>query len=116
MLYQSGSTAATADSYSFTEAALLQSGLLVGNVITLDTLSNDASGLSIYSIDDNVGSSTITAAQLQQDDLKKTATISAWETLATGDRIRIVNDKIELDITASLTRFGVTKVEDLKDG
>lgn len=116
MLYQSGSTAATADSYTFTETALLDSGLLVGNVITLDTLSNDASGLSIYSIDDNVGSSTITAAQLQQDDLKKTATTSAWETLASGDRIRIVDNKIELDITASLTRFGVTRVEDLKDG
>lgn len=103
------------DAWSLTETELLDSGLLAGKVITLDVLANDLRGLRLYAIDASSGGGT-PSRTLLNDDLKGTATTSAWETLASGDRFRIANGKIEVDLSASLARHGARSVAELEAG
>ncbi|TFY97386.1 VCBS domain-containing protein [Ramlibacter rhizophilus] len=112
-------TYTSADVFEFTESELLE--LTSTNIITLDVLANDGELVTLYSIDDASGDDPSTAGQLRTDDLKGTAITSNWETLTSGDRMRIVTGadgvaRIELDISYSLARLGASNISELEDG
>lgn len=50
------------DAYSWSEDALQASGILAGNIITLDVMSNDAGGnaKTLFAIDDGNGNTSLT--------------------------------------------------------
>jgi VCBS repeat-containing protein len=95
---------AVADAYSWTEDQLLLPGVLSGNVLSLDVLSDDrgGGGKRLFSIDDGAGS------YLQ--DLLTSNVNSGWEATANGNRIRIHDGRIELDITGYLSSIGAASV------
>src|SRR4030042_789469 len=85
------------DNYLWTEDALLSSNLFnkTTNIVTLDVMSNDLGGKAktLFSIDDGGDGSSLT------DLLNKE---TGWESTANGNEIRIINGKIELNITNEL--------------
>jgi hypothetical protein len=98
------------DSYSYTEDQLLSSGLLSGNVVTLNVMSNDLGGNAkkLYSIDDG-GSGFL-------NELMTKNVNTGWEPTGGGNQIRICNGQIELDISNSLTAKGAANVNALAQG
>ena len=89
---------ATDDIYWWTEDELLALNYLNAyNIITLDVMSNDLGGSakSLYLIDDGDGN-------FLQDMLDNNVT-TGWEQTASGNQIRIVNGKIEFDISHDLS-------------
>jgi Ca2+-binding RTX toxin-like protein len=91
------------DTFSFTQQELLSSGLFnsVTNVVVLDVMSNDLGGKAkqLFSIDEG------SAGFL--NDLLTNNVNTGWETLPSGNRIQIVNGKMQLDISHSLGGGGV---------
>ncbi|MES2482322.1 MAG: cadherin-like domain-containing protein, partial [Pseudomonadota bacterium] len=91
---------ANGDNYSFTEQQLLDSSLFsfdgTSSIVTLDVMSNDLGGAAktLYSVDDG-------NATFMQDLLTSNIT-TGWEPTSGGNMMRIVNGKIELDITNAL--------------
>jgi uncharacterized delta-60 repeat protein len=101
------------DWYFWTEDQLLFSGLLVGDIVTLDVMANDSGGKAkkLFSIDDADGNSLSPTDLLNVDGLVNG--VSAWEETAAGNFIRISNGKIELKLVGSLAALGATSVEAL---
>lgn len=107
------------DDFVYTESELLASGLLSGNVITLDVLGNDTSGTAIYSINMLGPNDKSTQAQLRSSDQE-----GVWQVLLANrddpasviGSFRMRDGKIEIDVTASLERFGVSSISELGDG
>ena len=102
---------AGADFYNSSEDAL-QSDVnfnTSSNVWSLDAMSNDLGGNAkkLYSIDDGDGALT---------DLLKSNVTTGWEATANGNLIRIVNGKIELNISHSLTTLGNGTLNGLSGG
>ena len=91
------------DSYAYTQADLLASSLYntATNVVTLDVMSNDLGGKAktLFSIDDGNGNFL--------NDLLTNNVNTGWELLPSGNRIQIVNGKIQLDISHSLDGHGL---------
>lgn len=75
------------------------------NVVTLDVLANDSGGAakSLYSIDNGDF----------LNDLLVNNVNTGWETLASGNRVRIVNGKIELDLSVGIAALGGTDLDSL---
>jgi Ca2+-binding RTX toxin-like protein len=103
---------ANGDAYNYTEDQLLSSGLLTvtaqsHSVITLNVMANDLGGnaKTLYSIDDGNASF--------MTDLLASNINTGWEVTANGNQIRIVNGKVELDISHSL---GGKTIDGLKAG
>ncbi|MBC2836397.1 beta strand repeat-containing protein [Paragemmobacter straminiformis] len=69
-----------------------------GNILTLDVMANDAGGNAkqLWSLDD-----TALFANLKLAD-----TSGAWETTAGGNQMRIVNGKVELNLSSALSPYG----------
>lgn len=68
-----------------------------GPVLTLDVLANDTGGAAniLWSV-----------AATSTFDALKTADSGGWEPTANGNLIRIVNGKVEIDLSASLAKYG----------
>ncbi|HXE39487.1 MAG TPA: hypothetical protein VN639_13525, partial [Azonexus sp.] len=83
------------DSYYYTQTDLLASSLYnhATNVVTLDVMSNDLGGNAkkLFSIDDGNGNFL--------NDLLTNNVNTGWEYLPSGNRMQIVNGKIQLDIS-----------------
>jgi VCBS repeat-containing protein len=96
------------DSYSYTENDLIASGLLTGNIVTLDVMANDLGGKAktLYSIDDGNGDFL--------KDLLASNVTTGWECTAGGNMVCIVNGKIQIDLTHSLAPGG--SVDSLRAG
>ncbi|MDN3919960.1 beta strand repeat-containing protein [Roseateles violae] len=97
------------DNYYYTQNELLASQLYnaASRIVTLDVMSNDLGGNAkkLFSIDEgNAGF---------LNDLLTNNVNTGWETLPSGNRIQIVNGKIQLDISHSL---GGKSVESLAAG
>ena len=94
------------DSYAWTEDQLLSSGELNGNIVTLDVLANDAAikPLALYSID--AGNGGAADANLLTADAN-----GAWESTSSGDRMRIYNGAVQLDLSHSLAALGATDIQ-----
>ena len=101
------------DSYSWAEDSLLSSGLLNGNIVTLNVMSNDLGGnaKTLFSIDDGNGNTNLT-----DFDLLSAGSNGVWESTSSGDLIRIYNGQIELDLSHSLMALGATSVNALAAG
>src|SRR6266478_6259757 len=102
---------ATDDSYSWTEDQLIASGLLLaGNIMTLNVMSNDLGGnaKTLFSIDDGNGHTNLADYDLMNADSN-----GAWESASSGDKIRIYDGKIQVDISHSLSLLGATSVDAL---
>ncbi|MDP3707255.1 MAG: cadherin-like domain-containing protein, partial [Polaromonas sp.] len=86
------------DTFSYTQEELLALAAYndANQVVTLDVMSNDLGGNAkkLFSIDDG------SAGFL--NDLLTNNVNASWETLPSGNRIQIVNGKIQLDISHSL--------------
>ncbi len=80
--------------------------LRYGSTIALDVMANDLGGKAktLFSIDDGNGNALDPTDLLNADALVNG--VSAWETTAAGNRIRINNGKIELDLTNALSVRG----------
>src|SRR5436190_17049316 len=112
-------TLAKADAYSWTEDQLLALGLFsaASNTASLDVTANDKKNVTLYSIDDGVNYAN---DLLSKDTL--TGGRSAWEaavsTTGTGDRIRIDNGSVDLDLSASIAALtgGSTNINALAAG
>jgi large repetitive protein len=94
------------DLYSYTQSDLLASSLYnaTTNVVTLDVMSNDLGGnaKTLFSIDDGNGNFL--------NDLLTNNVNTGWEDLPSGNRIQIVNGKIQLDISHSLDGQGLASL------
>jgi VCBS repeat-containing protein len=101
------------DIYSWTEDQLAAIGLPGGNILTLDVMSNDLGGKAkkLFSLDDGNGHASATDYDLLQADLS-----GVYEAIATGDRVRIVNGQVQLDLSASLLALGATDISALAAG
>jgi len=102
---------ATDDSYSWTEDQLIASGLLLaGNIMTLNVMSNDLGGnaKTLFSIDDGNGHTNLADYDLMNADSN-----GAWESASSGDKIRIYDGKIQVDISHSLSLLGATSIDTL---
>jgi len=107
------------DTFFWTEDDLLASSLLSSadttyqNVLTLNVMSNDLGGKSksLFSIDDGNGHTSWADYDLLNEDSN-----GVWESTGSGDRIRIYNGQIQLDLSASLTALGATDVNSLAAG
>jgi uncharacterized delta-60 repeat protein len=99
---------AKGDNYAWTEDELIASGLMSGNIIILDPMSNDLGGnnKTLYSVDDG-GTGTF----LQ--DLLINNVNTGWEFTANGNLIRILNGKIQFDIGNYLSAIGAASVNAL---
>src|SRR5205814_1372393 len=93
------------DSYNFTEDSLLalNSFNTQLDIVSLNVTANDLGGnaKTLYSIDDGVNN---LIDLLQRDAV--TNGVSAWEGIIStvgGDKIRIRNGKIDLDLSASIS-------------
>ncbi len=75
-----------------------------GNLLTLDVRANDAATGAIWSI----ASTGTFAAHATQDS-------TDWEPTADGNRMRIVDGKVEVDLTTALSRYAGT-VQSLRAG
>ncbi|MBL0422803.1 VCBS domain-containing protein [Ramlibacter sp. AW1] len=101
--------------YLFDEAALLESGLLEGNIVTLDVVTDGSADL--YSVGSVMTTDTATAAQLVKADK-----VDRWQELLGADglvigMVRINADHtVDLDLTISLQRLGVSSVAELQAG
>lgn len=104
------------DVYSWTEDALLGSGALSGNVVTLAVMVNDLGGnaKTLYSVDDGNGNTLVPDFDLLSADV--TNGVSAWETTAAGNQIRINNGQIEFRLAGSLSSLGASDVNALAAG
>lgn len=102
------------DSYSYTEDEA--AAIAVGNVISLDVMSNDLGGNAkqLFSINDGNGNALASDAELLTKDAVNG--VSAWETTEDGNLIRINNGKIEVDLTHSLTVLGATDLNSMGAG
>src|SRR3954451_6524909 len=92
------------DSYTYTEDQA--AALAIGNILSFDVMSNDLGGnaKTLYSIDDGNGNTLAPDAQLLLKDVVNG--VSAWETTADGNCVRIKNGKIEFDVSHSIQAFG----------
>lgn len=110
---------AKADIYSWTEDQLLGLALFsaASNIASLDVTANDKKNTTLYSIDDGVN---YASDLLSEDTL--VGGLSAWQsavsTTGTGDRIRIDNGSIDLDLSASIAALtgGSTDINALAAG
>lgn len=108
---------ASEDDFAFTESELLDSGILAGNVVTLDVLLNDEEGASLHALTSIHKQDAATGASLIEADPE-----AVWEALvdARGNTVaamRITEEgQVELDLSASLQRYGVSSVGELQDG
>lgn len=102
------------DTYSYVEDDA--AAIAVGNVISLDVMSNDLGGNAkqLFSIDDGNGNALASDAELLTKDVVNG--VSAWETTEDGNLIRINNGKIEVDLTHSLTVLGATDLNSMGAG
>lgn len=85
-------TEALADSVALGEDSV---SLSLGRVLTLDVLANDLAGATLWSV--GRGNTF--------DALKTDDTAGNWERSGAGNQIRIVNGKVEVDLTATLARY-----------
>jgi VCBS repeat-containing protein len=102
------------DVYNWTEDDLISSGLVSGNIVTLNVLANDTSirPRTLFSIDDGNGHTNLTDYDLLNAD-----TNGVWaDSTSTGDRIRVYNGQIQLDLSHSLAALGATDVNSLRSG
>lgn len=104
---------ASDDLYRWAEDELIASGLLAGSVLSLNVLANDKNikPRSLFSIDDGNGHTNLTDYDLLNADKN-----GVWEATSTGNRIRINNGQIELDIQHSLQALGAADVNALQAG
>lgn len=104
------------NAYNWTEDALLGSGTLSGNVVTLAVMVNDLGGnaKTLYSVDDGNGNTLVPDFDLLSADV--TNGVSAWETTAAGNQIRINNGQIEFRLAGSLSSLGASDVNALAAG
>jgi VCBS repeat-containing protein len=113
-----GTFSVSADNYSFTESAFLASSDLVApTIIQLNVTANDSVGKNaqIWSVDDGINS----AKDLLTSDVAKNGQVSFWTQdlmTAKGNELRIINGKVQLDITHSLALLGYTSVDQLTTG
>src|SRR5262245_11066930 len=94
------------DSYNWTETQLQNSGLLAGNIITLDVMANDLGGnaKTLWSVDDGNGNTLAPEYEL----LVKDTAAGVWETSANGNSFRITTaGKIEFKLN------GITNIDSL---
>src|SRR5262245_22917593 len=102
------------DVYTFTEDGLFSSiyfNNLTDVLSYLNVMANDLGGnaKTLYSVDDGVA---YLSDLLQADAL--TSGVSVWEAIGGGDKIRIDNGKIDIDLNASITALtGVTDINAL---
>ena len=102
------------ETYSFLEDEA--AAIAVGNILTLDVMSNDLGGnaKALYSLADGNGNALASDTQLLAKDVVNG--VSAWETTEDGNLIRINNGKIEFDLTNSLSLLGATDIQGLAGG
>ncbi|HEY5896178.1 MAG TPA: hypothetical protein VIV54_01350, partial [Burkholderiales bacterium] len=95
------------DSYNLTEDSLLSSSIYnnVTNILTLDVMANDLGGAAkkLYSIDNGDF----------LNDLKTSNVNTGWETTDHGNRIQIVDGKIQVDISHAISALGATDLNSL---
>src|SRR6266436_515622 len=98
------------DTYYWNENDLISSGLLTGNIITLNVMANDLGGnaKTLFSIDDGNGHTNLADYDLMNADSN-----GAWESTSSGDKIRIYDGKIQVDTSHSLSLLGATSVDAL---
>ena len=102
---------ASDDNYNITEAQLESGGgagftyNAAAKVVTLDVMSNDLGGnaKSLWSIDDGGATTQDIMNGLMSTDVGKT-----WETTANGNRIMIVDGKVQFDVSNALAGYGGT--------
>lgn len=106
------------DNYNWTEDELLASGLLSGNIVTLDVMSNDLGGNAkkLYSIDDGNGHTDWADYDLKSADTQGMFENAELNNLGVHDQIAISGGKIQLDISHSLAQIGATNVDALAAG
>src|SRR5262245_15859015 len=84
------------DSYGWTEDQLLGTGLISGNVVRLNVLSNDLGGnaKTLFSIDDGNGNTSLTDYDLLHSDSMGVWESTALNSLGVRDAITISNGQI----------------------
>ncbi len=110
----SGTFSVSADNYTFTESTFLAATDPGSTIIQLNVTANDSVGKNaqIYSVDDGVDSAT----DLLDPDLTENSQVTFWYQdlmTAQGNELRIVNGKLQLDISHSLALLGYTSVDQL---
>ena len=102
------------DTYSYLEDQL---GLLTsGSLVILDVMADDLGGKAktLFSIDDGSGNPLNLTDLLNADGLVNG--VSAWETTASGNLVRINNGKLELDLSHDLAAIGGMNINSLAAG
>jgi VCBS repeat-containing protein len=106
------------DYYWWTEDELIASGLLNGNIVTLDAIANDLGGNAkrLWSIDDGNGDTSLADYDLLGSDMGGVWEDAAVNNLGVADRLTISNGEILFDLSASLAHFSATNVDGLAAG
>src|SRR5712671_6121220 len=106
------------DYYGWAEDQLLASGLLHGNVVTLNVMANDLGGNAkkLWSIDDGNGNTNVADYDLVASDMQGVWENAAANNLGVADKITISNGAILLDFCASLAKLGALNIDALAAG
>ena len=104
------------DNYTWTEDQLLASGLVNADVISLNVMGNDLGGKAktLFSIDDGNGNALAADFQLLAPDV--TNGVSAWETTAGGNWVRINNGQIEFKLGGAASSAPAPDIDSLSVG